>query len=64
MLDAPHILFQKRERNKKFSGMGKLGAERIAARLAPDVVNTLRDIMDKGVQRQMLPPLEPFKISH
>ena len=64
MLDAPHILFQKREKNKKFSGMGKLGAERIAARLAPDVVNTLRDIMDKGVQRQMLPPLEPFKISH
>ena len=50
MQDAPHILFQKRAENKDFRGMGKLGANCIAARLAPDVVKTLKDVMEKGVQ--------------
>ena len=64
MQDAPHIRFQKREENKAFQGMGKLGADCIAARLAPDVVSTLREVMDKGVRRCVLPPLEPFRKSH
>ena len=64
MQDAPHILFQKRAENKDFRGMGKLGADCIAARLAPDVVKTLKDVMEKGVQRCVLPALEPFRKSH
>ncbi|CAJ1421011.1 unnamed protein product [Effrenium voratum] len=62
--DAPHILFQKREENKDYKGLGKLGADKVVARLAPDVLSTLRDVIAKGVERCVLPPLEPFQQSH
>ena len=62
--DAPHILFQKREENKYYKGLGKLGADKVVARLAPDVLSTLRDGIAKGVERCVLPPLEPFQQSH
>ena len=44
--DSPHILFQKREKEKQFPGAGKLGGQNVVARLSADACATLKSVME------------------
>lgn len=62
--DSPHILFQKREKEKQFPGAGKLGGQNVVARLSADACATLKSVMENNVERKLLPALAPFQESH
>ena len=62
--DSPHVLFQKRAEEKKYRGAGKLGGDHVVARLSPDACTTLEQVMERTIERKLLPPLEPFQTSH
>ena len=62
--DHPHIIYIQRPEDEGRQGNGKLGGERIVARVAEDVVETIEEIQTHGLQRNILPVLEPYRISH
>ena len=62
--DAPHVLFQKRQEDKKLRGQGKLGAESLSARISESSIEGLKELIETGLKWECPMTLEPFKSSH
>ena len=62
--DHPHIIYIQRPEDEGRQGNGKLGGERIVARVSQDVVETIEEIQAQGLHRNILPILEPYRTSH
>ena len=62
--DEPHIIYIQREEDADKQGNGKLGGERVVARISSDAVATLKQMRERGLDRQMLPVLEPYQTCH
>ena len=62
--DGPHIIYIQREEDADKKGNGKLGGERVVARISSDAVATLKQMRERGLDRQMLPVLEPYQTCH
>lgn len=62
--DAPHILYQQRVEDRHLRGNGKLGKERLVARLSSDAVLGLKRMQEKGLEWECLPVLESYRAFH
>ena len=61
--DAGHILFQRRPQDGNLGGSGKLGSEKVVARLSKDAVATIQKLSSDGLEHELRPILEPFKVA-
>lgn len=62
--DSPHVLYQKRQEDNQLRGQGKLGSDRVVARIADSAVQGLENLADEGLQWHCQDILEPFRLSH
>ena len=62
--DEPHIIYIQREEDDGIQGNGKLGGERVVARISQDAVETLQKLKAEGLHRTVLPVLEPYQTCH
>ena len=61
--DAGHILFQLRPEDDDLGGSGKLGAEKVVARLSKDAIAAIQQLRTDGLEYELRPVLEPFKVA-
>ena len=61
--DAGHILFQRRPQDDSLGGSGKLGAEKVVARLSKDAIAGIQQLCSDGLEHELRPILEPFKVA-
>ena len=62
--DEPHVLFQQRAEDKAYKGNGKLGAERVVARLSTEAIEGMQKLRSEGLEWGVLPVLEACRQSH
>ena len=62
--DEPHIIYIQREQDADKQGNGFLGGDSVVARISNDAVATLKQMRERGLDRQMLPVLEPYQTCH
>ena len=62
--DEPHVLFQKREEDKKIKGNGKLGANKLVARLSAEAIDGMKELENKGLQWTKRDILQKYEESH
>ena len=62
--DEPHVLFEVKDEDMEFDGMGKLGGSCVVARIAPQAVVTMRALRTHGLDWAILDPLVPFQSTH
>ena len=55
--DSAHVLYMLREEESTMAGCGKLGSDILVARISTSSVETLQVLIDKGLERQVLPVL-------
>ena len=61
--DAGHILFQRRPQDDNLGGSGKLGSEEVVARLSKDAIAAIQQLCTDGLEHELRPVLEPFKVA-
>ena len=61
--DAGHILFQRRPQDDNLGGSGKLGSEKVVARLPKDAIAAIQQLCTDGLEYELRPVLEPFKVA-
>ena len=61
--DAGHILFRRRPQDDSLGGSGKLGAEKVVARLSKDAIAGIQQLCSDGLEHELRPILEPFKVA-
>ena len=61
--DAGHILFQRRPQDDNLGGSGKLGSEKVVARLPQDAIAAIQQLCTDGLEYELRPVLEPFKVA-
>ena len=61
--DAGHILFQRRPQDDSLGGSGKPGAEKVVARLSKDAIAGIQQLCSDGLEHELRPILEPFKVA-
>ena len=61
--DAGHILFQRRPQDDSLGDSGKLGAEKVVARLSKDAIAGIQQLCSDGLEHELRPILEPFKVA-
>ena len=61
--DAGHILFQRWPQDDSLGGSGKLGAEKVVARLSKDAIAGIQQLCSDGLEHELRPILEPFKVA-
>lgn len=61
--DAGHILFQRRPQDDSLGGSGKLGGEKVVARLSKDAIAGIQQLCSDGLEHELRPILEPFKVA-
>ena len=61
--DAGHILFQRRRQDDSLGGSGKPGAEKVVARLSKDAIAGIQELCSDGLEHELRPILEPFKVA-
>ena len=61
--DAGHILFQRRPQDDSLGGSGKLGAEKVVARLSKDAIAGIQQLCSDGLEHELRPILEPCKVA-
>ena len=59
--DGPHLIYIQREEDADKQGNGKLGGETVVARIPSDAVATLKQMRERGLDRRVLPVLEPYQ---
>ena len=60
---AGHILLQRRPQDDSLGGSGKLGAEKVVARLSKDAMAGIQQLCSDGLEHELRPILEPFKVA-
>ena len=61
--DAGHILFQRPPQDDNLGGSGKLGSEKVVARLQKDAIAAIQQLCTDGLEYELRPVLEPFKVA-
>ena len=61
--DSGHILFQRRPQDDSLGGSGKPGAEKVVARLSKDAIAGIQQLCSDGLEHELRPMLEPFKVA-
>ena len=61
--DAGHILFQRRPQDDNLGGSGKLASEKVVARLSKDAIAAIQQLCTDGLEYELRPVLEPFKVA-
>ena len=62
--DEPHVLYETKDEDSTFAGMGKLGGSSVVARIAPQAVVTMRALQTQGLHWAILVPLASFQSTH
>ena len=62
--DAPHVLYQRREGDKEYRGAGKLGADKVVARVSETNMPGFKFLAECGLQYECRELLEQYKAVH
>lgn len=56
-------MFQRRPQDDSLGGSGKPGAEKVVARLSKDAIAGIQQLCSDGLEHELRPILEPFKVA-